>query len=78
MGHRKRKNRRILRLNKKARAGRKTLPPVIAVARAQARAAARDEPEQPVAVELDLMDPFLALPALYRPASPIALPGTGP
>ena len=36
----------------------KTLRPVVAVARAQARSSAGDKAEQPVAVELDLVDPL--------------------
>src|ERR1041385_399258 len=39
---------------------RKTFRPVIPVARLQARVTAGDEPEQPVAIELDLVDPLLA------------------
>ena len=39
---------------------RKTLRPVVPIARAQAYRAAGDKAEQPVAVELDLVDPLLA------------------
>ncbi len=56
--------------------GRKTPRPVLAVAGAHARRPAGNKTEQSVAVELDFMQPLLALAEAHRRAWQAALPGT--